>query len=66
MPFLDRSVPGKGKAWPIIGAVALLFVIGMTCWGYMSLLPLYVMILSGILLLLLAFVTRGGRKSENQ
>lgn len=66
VPFLDRSAPGKGKAWSFVGAVALLFVIGMTCWGYMSLLPLYVVILSGILLLLLAFVTRGGRKSENQ
>jgi cytochrome b6 len=66
VPFLDRSAPGKGKVWSIVGAVALLFVIGMTCWGYMSLLPLYVVILSGILLLLLAFITRGGRKSENR
>ncbi len=65
VPFLDRSAPGKGKVWSIVGAVALLFVIGMTCWGYMSLLPLYVVILSGILLLLLAFITRGGRRSEN-
>jgi len=66
VPFLDRSAPGKGQIWSIAGAVALLFVIGMTCWGYMSLLPLYVVILSGILLLLLAFITRGGRRSENQ
>src|SRR5437763_7264516 len=65
VPFLDRSAPGKGNVWSITGAVALLFVIGMTCWGYMSLLPLYVVILSGILLLLLAFITRGGRRSEN-
>jgi len=66
VPFLDRSAPGKGRVWTIAGVVALLFVIGMTCWGYMSLLPLYVVIISGILLLLLAFITRGGRRSENR
>jgi cytochrome b6 len=66
VPFLDRSAPGKGRIWTIAGVVALLFVIVMTCWGYMSLLPLYVVIISGILLLLLAFITRGGRRSENR
>ena len=65
VPFLDRRAPGKGKGWTIVGVLALLFVIGMTCWGYMSLLPLYVVILTGVLLLLLAFITRGGRKSED-
>ncbi|HSY50079.1 MAG TPA: cytochrome bc complex cytochrome b subunit [Thermoanaerobaculia bacterium] len=66
VPFLDRSAPGKGKGWTIAGLAALLFVIGMTCWGYMSLLPLYVVVISGVLLLLLAFITRGGRKSEDR
>jgi cytochrome b6 len=66
VPFLDRSAPGKGGAWQIAGAIALLFVIGMTCWGYMSLLPLYTVVISGILLLLLAFITRGGREPENR
>jgi quinol-cytochrome oxidoreductase complex cytochrome b subunit len=66
VPFLDRSAPGKGRGWSILGVVALLFVIGMTCWGYMSLLPLYVVIITAVLLMLFAFMTRGGRKSEDQ
>jgi len=66
VPFLDRSAPGKGGAWQVAGAIALLFVIGMTCWGYMSLLPLYAVVISGVLLLLLAFITRGGQESENR
>jgi cytochrome b6 len=66
VPFLDRSAPGKGMGWQIAGALALIFVIAMTCWGYMSLLPLYIIILSMVLLLLLAFITRGGPRSENR
>jgi hypothetical protein len=44
----------------------LLFALGMTCWGYASLLPLYVVLISALLLGLLAFITRGSRKPEDR
>jgi hypothetical protein len=34
----------------------------MTCWGYSSLVPLYVVGLTAVLLLLFAFITRGPRE----
>jgi quinol-cytochrome oxidoreductase complex cytochrome b subunit len=55
VPFLDRR---GGPAWPIAGILGLAFVIGMTCWGYASLVPLYVMLLSLLLLSVFALMTR--------
>ena len=68
VPFLDRNaargLPSRG--WSIFGLAALLFVIGMTCWGYMSFIPLYIVIITGILLLLFALITRGSGKPESR
>jgi len=36
VPFLDR---GRGRGWTIAGALALAFVLIMTCWGYGWLTP---------------------------
>ena len=38
----------------------------MTCWGYASLLPLYVVLISGCCSLLLAFITRGSTNPEGR
>jgi cytochrome b6 len=56
IPFLDRK---RSPLWTVAGVLALLFVIVMTCWGYHSLVPLYVVAISALLLLLFAFITRG-------
>lgn len=66
VPLLDRRAArdGKSAGWSLGGVAALLFVIGMTCWGYASLLPLYVVFISVLLLSLFAFFTRG--KSEDR
>ncbi|HUP49587.1 MAG TPA: cytochrome b N-terminal domain-containing protein [Thermoanaerobaculia bacterium] len=63
VPFLDRRAAREGKSpgWTIAGAAAVLFVVVMTCWGYASLVPLYVVLLSVVLLLIFAFITRGPR-----
>ncbi len=58
LPFLDRRL---SRLWSVAGVVALIFVIAMTCWGYASLVPLYVVLLAALLLLVLAFITRGPR-----
>ena len=60
VPFLDR----KGSVlWSVGGALALTFAVVMTCWGYGSLVPLYAVVLSAILLLILAFITKGPRRA---
>ena len=55
VPFLDRR--GSG-VWTAAGVLGLAFVIGMTCWGYGTLVPLYVMLLSLLLLSIFALMTR--------
>ena len=56
VPFLDRK---GSRLWTAAGVAGLIFVIVMTCWGYHSLFPLYVVLISVVLLLVLAFITRG-------
>ena len=55
VPFLDR---GRSRGWAIGGIVGLAFVVGMTCWGYGTLVPLYVVFLTALLLAVFAFITR--------
>jgi len=68
VPFLDRSASRgrRSASWSIAGAAALVFVIVMSCWGYASLIPLYVVLISAILLSLFAFITRAGRRREDR
>ncbi|HVS31185.1 MAG TPA: cytochrome b N-terminal domain-containing protein [Thermoanaerobaculia bacterium] len=66
VPFLDRRGAREGKSplWTIAGVLAIVFAVVMTCWGYNSLVPLYAVLASVVLLLLFAFITRGPRGSE--
>jgi len=68
VPFLDRRGQREGRSlgWTIGGIAGLLFAIGMTCWGYESLLPLYIVLMTILLLGLLAFLTRGPREETNR
>lgn len=56
VPFLDRK---GSRWWTVAGVLSLLFIIVMTCWGYHSLVPLYVVVVSVLLLLVFAYITRG-------
>jgi quinol-cytochrome oxidoreductase complex cytochrome b subunit len=60
VPFLDRS---GHRFWTWAGIAALAFVIGMTSWGYASMVPIYIVLITILLLAVLAFITRGP-KSE--
>ena len=66
VPFLDRRAAREGRSpgWTIAGVAGLVFVIGMTCWGYSSLLPLYIVFISVLLLAVFAFITRGTKESQ--
>lgn len=68
VPFLDRRGQREGRSpgWTAAGIAGLGFVIGMTCWGYGSLLPLYIVLLTVLLLSLFAFITRGPRERASR
>src|SRR4029079_7005413 len=55
VPFLDRSL---NRGWTIGGILGLIFVIAMTCWGYGTLVPLYIVFLSMLLLGVFAWITK--------
>ena len=63
VPFLDRGAAKSGRSpgFSIGGIGAVIFIVGMTCWGYKSLLPLAVVIMAALLLLVFALITRGPR-----
>ncbi|HSP34346.1 MAG TPA: cytochrome bc complex cytochrome b subunit [Thermoanaerobaculia bacterium] len=66
VPFLDRNVnkTGRSPLFTAAGVVTIIFMVAMTCWGYKSLLPLYVMLIAMVLRLVLAFITRGTREDR--
>jgi cytochrome b6 len=64
VPFLDRGVERQGRS-PIftwIGVVALIYVVGLTSWGYRSLVPVYLVLGTGLLILLMSWSTRRAKK----
>lgn len=67
VPFLDRraSRDGKSPGWTVAGALGLIFIVGMTCWGYSSLMPLYVVLLTLLLLAVFGYIIRGPRTGKS-
>ena len=60
VPFLDRDPERtrRSRAFSAGGALALIFIVAMTVWGYASLLPLYIVLATIALLFVIAFATR--------
>ncbi len=60
VPFLDRGVVRRGRSpvFTAVGALAVAYIVGMTAWGYRSLLPLAVVAGTAALIGLLAAATR--------
>ena len=60
VPFLDRKVKltGRSPVFTYIGILALIYMVGMTAWGYRSLAPLFIVIGTVVLMLLLGLATR--------
>ena len=66
VPFLDRN-GGRVKHLPaIVGVAGLTYIVGMTAWGYHSPVPVFVVLGTALLILLIGLVTgppRRGRES---
>jgi cytochrome b6 len=67
VPFLDRGAlrTGRSPLFTLAGIVCLLYMVGMTAYGYRSLVPIYVVLGTALVIAILALGTRrtGGRPS---
>lgn len=63
VPFLDRNIvrTGRSPGFTAIGIVALIYIVGMTCWGYRSLVPLWIVLATAAATALLSPRERGTR-----
>lgn len=68
VPFLDRGAAREGRSpmWSIGAVIVLAWMVGMTCWGYGTLIPLYIVFVTALLLSGFAYITRGPRAAEGQ
>lgn len=68
VPFLDRKAAhgGESRLFTVAGVLSIVLAVGMTAWGYRSLVPLLIVIASIVALLLIGIVTRPPRKHENR
>ena len=66
VPFLDRKLEATGRSplFTTIGAVAVVYMVGMTAWGYRSLNPVWAVLLTLVLIVVLRVGTRRVRKIE--
>ncbi|HSN53129.1 MAG TPA: cytochrome bc complex cytochrome b subunit [Candidatus Sulfomarinibacteraceae bacterium] len=60
VPFLDRGVvrTGRSPVFTALGVAALVFIVGMTSWGYHSAVPILVTLAAVVVTAVLAAVTR--------
>jgi cytochrome b6 len=60
VPFLDRQVnkTGRSRAFTVVGWVAVAYMVGLTAWGYRSLTPVWVVLLTVGLIVVITVVTR--------
>lgn len=63
VPFLDRT--GKNPIFIWVGVLAVIYIVGMTSWGYRSLLPVWIVLGTGLFSLILTLGTRrvGGART---
>lgn len=60
VPFLDRGIDRTGRS-PIftwVGVIALVYMVGMTAWGYRSLAPVYAVLATALVVVILGLGTR--------
>ncbi|MBI2212528.1 MAG: cytochrome bc complex cytochrome b subunit [Acidobacteria bacterium] len=64
VPFLDRGITTRGRSpgFTIAGVVVLTGMVGMTIWGYHSIVPLLVVLGTGLMLWILSLVTHHSDK----
>ncbi|HSM13107.1 MAG TPA: hypothetical protein VLA66_03500, partial [Thermoanaerobaculia bacterium] len=60
VPFMERGEERRSRLFTAIGVAALIFIVGMTAWGYRSLVPIAIAGGAALLLVVLGRLTGGG------
>ncbi len=60
VPFLDRNVrrTGRSPVFTVIGWIAVIYIVGLTAWGYRSFTPIIVVALIVLLVAIISVATR--------
>ncbi len=60
VPFLDRGAArdGRSPVFTAVGALAVVYIVLMTAWGYQSYIPLYVVLATAVLVAVFAVAIR--------
>ena len=60
VPFLDRKVnkTGRSPIFTAVGWIAVAYMVGLTAWGYRSLTPVWIVLLTVALIVVITVVTR--------
>ena len=68
VPFLDRKVrrTGDSPLFTWIGVLTVVYIVGMTAWGYRSLVPVYIVLLTGVVTAVLGYGTRRAPRREGK
>jgi cytochrome b6 len=63
VPFLDRRVVREGRSpgFTLVGALALVYIIAMTAWGYRSLVPVWAVLVTAVVVWVLSLGSASGR-----
>jgi cytochrome b6 len=61
VPFIDAGKLTRGRWLSVLGVIGVIYAVGLTAWGYHSLVPIYVVLATLLLLILLGWVTRRRR-----
>ena len=66
VPFLDRGVAVRGRSpgFTVAGVLALVYIVGLSAWGYRSLVPVYLVLGTAVLVILVSLGTRRERQTS--
>jgi cytochrome b6 len=68
VPFLDRRsrTSGRSPMFTVIGIVSLVYMVGMTAWGYRSLTPVYALLATFLVMVVLSLGTRRVPRTDSK
>ncbi len=68
VPFLDRGVirHGRSPGYTVTGVLAVVYMVGMTARGYRSLVPIYLVLATAVLVALVAWGTRSAKEGAGE
>ena len=68
VPFLDKKIvqTGRSPGFTLLGIIGVIYIVGFTAWGYRSMVPVYIVLVTTAVVYLLGieWKDKSGRKDE--